>query len=303
MSKQGESNDWQHDGLGKLYRQAHQEEPNAETDRAILAAAHAHRARRSRPLRWAVPLATAASLILAVNLLWFTYDGHDPMQLSHQKDQTNVPAQTVIRQFAEEKAAAPAFKEEKASPKREASERLAMADKQRKQSAEMESARMETERMDRAQPEAAALAKQPRRDTATLPEPMAMLSIPASAGAAMNKAIKHYFQQHLAAGYQVVAGAQALAADMNGDGQPDWAGLVMDKQRRIDLLVIVSQQGRHVHQVLEQGLVKENQLAGVRLQQAITTATQAAVGSSALQVTVPGRESRVYYWDGQRFKK
>jgi len=57
--------------LSDLYQRLPAEAPNAHTDTVILAAAkHAHKT-KPRYLRWALPAAIAAILLLGVSLLWW----------------------------------------------------------------------------------------------------------------------------------------------------------------------------------------------------------------------------------------
>ncbi|MEY4377084.1 MAG: hypothetical protein RJB26_1634 [Pseudomonadota bacterium] len=81
-----------YDALRQLYRQLPAEEPSANLDAKVLAAVNAEleaereqRARRQRRWRYQVPLATAATLVLAVALLLRLPDSRQEL-LEHQPD-------------------------------------------------------------------------------------------------------------------------------------------------------------------------------------------------------------------------
>jgi hypothetical protein len=84
--------------LSALYQQLPADAPNAHTDAAILAAAkHAHTT-KPRYLRWALPAAIAAILLLGVSLLWWQQT-QPPGLSNNTQSAAPAPEQTLPQQL------------------------------------------------------------------------------------------------------------------------------------------------------------------------------------------------------------
>ena len=318
MSEQDNKQDWQDDGLTKLYRHAHQELPTAESDEAIIKAAReftAQKSHQTRRIPWAVPLATAASLLLVVNIVWFNYDLQPPIPTTVEEDQFAGVIEAEPRASIEvEKGVVGKSQTKQAlSQQREASKLRERAVKERKVLAKAKR-KQETEKKAQtfmqAMPAEEATADIQQDIAENKPKPMARSYTPAVVGNAsnediadlygMNRAIDDYFMRHLAKNYQAVKGRHFVTADFNQDGKPDWAGLLRRTDGSIDLLAIVSQKQKYKHQVIENNIIKQDQL--------MRTDTHLRVKKDhgkirGLIFILFNKTKNIYKWDGQQVIK
>ncbi|MDH5445687.1 MAG: hypothetical protein OEY52_09035 [Gammaproteobacteria bacterium] len=294
MTQQNNTPDWQDDDLTKLYRHAHQEQPEAESDQAILNAAQKYcekPSRKSLSTSWAVPLATAASLVLVANLVWFNYDWQSKELPKFEEEHFTSTAKSDVQELAEhKKAPAPQRRENLAATRQREEQPLLKEFSKEKRS----------------------FAKQRLHQNNT-PEPMtSQLAAPSksqvvSEGLAdtygMDRAVNNFYVQHLANQYQVVDGRHFISADINRDGLADWVGLMMQKEGSIDLLAIISQRQTHQYMVLDKNVVIQEQLkhSDVRLSMDIYNSKKTAL--PVLILTLPNKITFRYYWNGRQFDK
>lgn len=93
-------------GLSGLYQQIPADNPNATTDELILAAARGkgrteQKVLPLRHLRWTIPVAIAAMLIISVSVLWWQYA--EPPQLIDSKQSAAPPHETTLPQEIDSK--------------------------------------------------------------------------------------------------------------------------------------------------------------------------------------------------------